>query len=216
MESFTVLRTLQPGSSLRSRVRLVALRERTAVCKDYRPIHLASKMLLPLLVRHEVSVLRRLEGVEGVPGLLGKPGRFHFLMEWMGPDNARYKSAKELPSGFFMELGELLDRVRAHSVLHLDVGRNVVVSEDGSPGLVDFAGAVSVGFLPLPLQRYLCRLRATYDRRSIAKLKKRVDPSLLTAADVHALESKAPFEGIARSGQHWINWSVRWLSRQLP
>ena len=111
-----------------------------------------SRLLARFFVRREARALDRLAGLAGVaarlewadyaaaPSLDGRvPARASVLMRsWIA--GVPLYLATELPEDFFERLGELAREVHARGVCHNDLHKepNVLVDEDGYPGLVDF------------------------------------------------------------------------------
>jgi hypothetical protein len=191
------VRRLHPGAKARAALRLVRYGASVAVLKDYsgsRPLF--RRTCAAYLARREAAAYRRLHGLPGVPRLLGRVGRDGLLLEYVPGWNCRDEGAGRLGSRFFEELREILRAVRSAGVLHMDVKRNVLVSDAGRPVLVDFgASYVIPGWLG-PLRRFLVGLAAQYDEREVVKLKALIDPRQVTAEERAVLARALPLEGV--------------------
>ncbi|NRA03220.1 MAG: alpha/beta hydrolase [Myxococcales bacterium] len=140
-----------------------------AVVKDYGERSAAVRALLaPLLVRRELALLRRLEGLPGVPRPLGRLDRLALVMEHVdGHPLDRSTDAHALQDAFFDALQGILDGLAVRGLCYLDLrsSSNVVRTPTDAPALVDLASATVV-WVPIWLRRWL-------ERRSLAKLRSR-------------------------------------------
>lgn len=100
-------------------------------------------------VRHELSFLERLGGVEGIAQLAMAP-RYpgSIVLRDVGGISLAER-AKPLPPDVLIELAlavtQAVARMHARGVLHRDISpANIVVSDTGSPCLIDFALATSL------------------------------------------------------------------------
>jgi hypothetical protein len=139
------------------------------VVKDYAPrAALVRAALAPWLVRRELRLLERAEGIDGVPAPRGRIDAHAFAMEYLdGLPLRRRTHGARLASRFFDELQRILDALAERGLVYLDLRSpsNVLELADGRPALVDLASAFR---LPLPggLRRWL-------ERRALAKLRRR-------------------------------------------
>jgi pimeloyl-ACP methyl ester carboxylesterase len=154
-----------------------------AVVKDFAPRSAALRLIAPLLVRHELAMLRRLEGLPGIPRPLGRVGRLALAMEYVEgvPLRGRWLG-NGLPPTFFDALEGILVGMGERGVAYLDLRSptNVLRTPAGSPALVDLGSAYAV---PLPRA-----LRRWHDRRALAKLRARFQGSRPLALEAAARE----------------------------
>lgn len=87
--------------------------------------------------RREARALAALDGVAGVPRLLGFDGR---LLERGLIDGAPMQEARPVDPRFYRAAHRLLKALRARGVVHNDLAKeaNWIVAADGSPAVVDF------------------------------------------------------------------------------
>jgi RIO-like serine/threonine protein kinase len=172
------------GGFLSPVVSLVEHEGRPAVLKDYRPRNAFTRAVLgPVLARREFAVLRRLEGVPGIPRAYKVVEGRALLMEYVeGKTIGKFRPG-ELPDAVFGRLAETVRAMHRRGVVHLDLRqkKNIVVAGD-RPYLIDFANALVVR------GRLAAGLRAI-DETGLLKFKARNFPHLLTAADRDLLES---------------------------
>ena len=181
MTSPRVLR--DKGGFLSPRVSLVEHEGRPAVLKDYREKNLLTRGLLaPRLVRREFDILRRLEGVPGVPRAYAIVDKRALLLEFVeGTTLGKFK-AGELPDSTFDLLRETVRAMHARDVVHLDLRqkKNILVDARQRPWLIDFGAAMR--------GRLTAKLRGV-DESALLKFKQRNWPHLVTDADREALKS---------------------------
>jgi tRNA A-37 threonylcarbamoyl transferase component Bud32 len=181
MTSPRVLR--DKGGFLSPRVSLVERDGRPAVLKDYRGKNLITRDLLaPRLVRREFDVLRRLEGVPGVPRAYEIVEKRALLLEFIdGATIGKFKPG-ELPDSTFELLRDTVRAMHARDVVHLDLRqkKNILIDGQKRPWLIDFGAAMK--------GKLTAKLRGV-DESALLKFKKRNWPHLLTDADQEALKS---------------------------
>ena len=173
------------GGFLSPAVCVVLHEGRPAVLKDYRPRNAFTRAILgPFLARREFAILRRLEGIPGIPRAyrLLEGGRALLLEYVEGRTLGKFRPG-ELPDAVFERLAATVRAMHRRGVAHLDLRqkKNIVVRGD-RPYLVDFASAVAVrGRLPAVLR--------SVDESGLLKFKARNFPQLLTAEDRRRLAS---------------------------
>lgn len=124
----------------------------------------------PWLARHEAAMLRRADGVPGVPRLRVPVDRLALAMEYVAGRSLRRRvHGRSLPPAFFDALEAILDGLARRGVAYLDLRSptNVLVTAEGTPALVDLGSAI---WLPLP-RGWILRL----ERRALAKLRSRFE-----------------------------------------
>src|SRR2546426_1067688 len=135
----TVLR--DKGGFLSPVIRLVPRDGGQAVLKDFRSRNPLTRAVLgPILVRREFAILRRLDGIPGVPKAYGIVDGRALLLEYVpGRTLGKFRPG-ELPDSFYRALEETLDAVHRRGVVHLDLRqkKNVLVADrDGRPHIID-------------------------------------------------------------------------------
>ena len=135
------------------------------------------RLLGPWQLDREARAYRLLEGVRGAPRFLGRVDRQAIAVEYVpGSDLAAVRPG-DLPDSFFDRLDRLLDSLHAAGVAHGDLHRrDVLLGPGGEPYLVDFSTSIAVGPDPDPLLGFLFRQMCRADRRSAAKLRRRLLP----------------------------------------
>lgn len=147
---------LRDGRWANARVFRAELAGRRWVVKDFAPrAWWVRNGIGRWFVRRELAMLRRLDGIDGVP-----PDAFRLdahALAFGYVDGQNYgKAPVEVPA-YFIALEALLRAIHARGVVHLDNrgSGNVLVRPDGSPVLIDFQSALATGWTPAPLRRLL-------------------------------------------------------------
>jgi pimeloyl-ACP methyl ester carboxylesterase len=160
------------------------------VVKDYGRRSRLARLVGPLLVRHELAMLERLEGIAGLPRSRGRLGRYALAMDFVdGGPLRRHGFPGGLPAAFFDALDGMAAAVAARGVVHLDLRSptNVLCTSSGAPAIVDLGSA-----FPLPVPRWLAR---RIHARAVRKLRRRFQsaggapiaaPSVLATRDLAA------------------------------
>jgi len=153
------------------------------------------------LVRHEVSVLRRLQGLPGVPELLGPWRRQGLLYRYIEGDDLDQRP--RLPDDFFDRLDELVAGIHARQIAYVDLNKrgNILLGADGRPHLLDFQIALYLPDAVWPLGRLLGGLRRLLqreDRYHLAKHKRQLRPDLMTEAQRRQARRISPWIALHR------------------
>lgn len=163
-----------------ARIRVEESAEGTWLVKDFSgcgPVVRAT--LARVLLRRERRACAALAGLDGVPQGCSRPAPLAFRYRFMPGRTLRDTRKLGLPldAGFFESLERLVAAMHARGIVHLDLrnGRNVLVREDGRPGLLDFQTALRSRGLPGALRRALEHV----DRSAVYKHWRRMAPDSL-------------------------------------
>lgn len=183
------LRFMGKRGPFRPSVRLLELGGVRAVAKDYRDCTPLYRWTVGRwnLAREEAA-LRRLEGVEGVPRLLGRIDGWILLLSWMrGRDLGKVRRFRQTPD-FFEHLMRVVEEMHGRGVVHLDLRqrRNILLclqpDKVARPAILDFGSALCVRPGGLA-HRWLSRI----DRSGVLKYKRRAQPGTLTRDEARSL-----------------------------
>ncbi|MDP6957564.1 MAG: hypothetical protein QF645_02000 [Planctomycetota bacterium] len=159
---------------------------KTVVEKEFRGTDFFTRLIFgPFMLRREEKALRRLEGMAGIPKVFGRSKEGGLLLERVDGKPMKSYQAGELPDSFLEKLIALVSRMHERGVVHLDLrhNKNILVTSDGDPLLLDFANAFRWNVLLFPLWGIFKKV----DRGAILKQKRRNFPHLLTEDEKKAL-----------------------------
>ncbi len=207
------VRLLNRGGAANADVLLVRTPRGAVIVKDYAQRNVGVRALLaPLLVRHEITMLRRARGLLGVPAWCERVDRLALAMEYLeGRPVRRRWHAGRLPPAFFDALEGILEGLARRGLAHLDLRSptNVLVSPEGAPAVIDFGSATA---LPLPRS-----VRVWLERRALRKLRRRTegDGSLSVPTLEGVIPDAGPLDLVAR-GVRWRRYEAGDLSDPAP
>lgn len=138
------------------------------------------------LLRREAQALAALDGIEGVPALI-RYDRDHLVRSYL--DGQPLHVARPRDVNWFRDASSLLRHLHRAGVSHNDLAKepNLLVLEDGSPGIIDFQlAAVS------RKRSRLFRIAAYEDIRHLLKHKRTYRPDLLTGRERQILANPSP------------------------
>jgi tRNA A-37 threonylcarbamoyl transferase component Bud32 len=146
-------RLLKKGGWANAEVSAVTLDGTQWVVKDFRrKFWLVRQTIGRYLVRREWRTLLRLQGVPGIPARPFQLDEFGlgYLFE-EGRTLSEVRDRKEpLGREYFVALEELAARIHRRGYVHLDLrnGKNILVTPDHRPGLIDFQAGLWIHRLP--------------------------------------------------------------------
>ncbi len=115
--------------------------DKESIVKDYTDNPLVARLFGRFCLNREERALRRLDGVEGVPRLLGRPTPYRLAMTRV-PGTPLARIAKgELAEPFLARLKSLFEEMHGRGVAHGDAHFRNILVHDGRPYLVDFSTA---------------------------------------------------------------------------
>lgn len=138
------------------------------------------------LLRREAQALAALDGIEGVPALLSASGYF---LERSYLAGEPLFVARPVDAAWFQAAARLLRRLHRAGVTHNDLAKepNLLVLDDGSPGIIDFQLAAYSRN-----RSRLFRIAAYEDIRHLLKHKRTYRPDLLTQREQRILANPSP------------------------
>ncbi|MBN2492095.1 MAG: hypothetical protein JXQ29_14710 [Planctomycetes bacterium] len=183
-------------------LRLIEWEGRLAVAKDWASAPLVLRLYGRWCLGREWRLLRRIEGLGGVPRPLARR-RDAIVLSFCAGVPLSGRMAGDLPAGFFDDLDRLVAAIHARGVVHLDLRqrRNILLGEDGRPRLLDFGAGVDVGRWGR-LGRIGLGWLERVDRLALLKLKGKYAPQRLSA------EERRRARRAQRAG--WL-WPPNWL-----
>lgn len=144
-------RLLRDGRAVNACVSCVSYGGKQWTVKDFSIRNfLVRTFLAPFLLRHELKILRQLQGLEGIAqesfAVDSKAIAIHFLP---GRPLSELKP-EEVTTQYLEQMEELLAAVHTRGVVHLDTRGtgNWLVSPEGKPLLIDFQAAMQTHWMP--------------------------------------------------------------------
>lgn len=191
-------RVLRDARGAKPAILLVERAGRRLIVKDFAHA--------PWLIRHtygrwivanETRIYRHLAGVEGVPAFRGRIDGFAFAVDFVDAADLKLRRRKSLPGRVFDRLAELHAALHERGVVHLDAHqrKNILLTGEGKPFLVDFATSLYLGRGWFS-RRALIPLLAQADRLGLQKLRAR-----------YSADRPPPDE----AQRHRIRWLLGWL-----
>ena len=167
-------------------IKQVLVGSEKAILKDFADKSWVVRWLGRRQLRRETQALARLEGISGIPTLLGEASPCGLLLTRIeGDPITRWGRGRQAGiEAMFERLARLVDAIHARGVAHLDLRKrdNVLVAGDGSPGIIDFNA--SFCFVPGSLgARVLFPLMRRVDASALLKWKSQLIPHRLTPAE---------------------------------
>jgi len=149
------------------------------------------------IVAHETRIYARLAGLGGVPAFRGRLDGLAFAVDYVEASSLKAHRRGTVPAAAFDRLAELQAALHGRGVVHLDAhqSRNVLLTPEGSPFLVDFATSLGLGRGWLA-RRLLVPFFARADRLGLQKLKVRYCSERLSRSEAR---------------RHKVLWALGWL-----
>ena len=138
------------------------------------------------LLRREARALAALDGIDGFPALVSRD-RDVLVRTYL--DGEPLYVARPRDSAWFKAAASLLRRMHRAGVTHNDLAKepNLLVRDDGSPGIIDFQLAACSHS-----RSKLFRIAAYEDIRHLLKHKRTYRPDLLTRREHSILANPSP------------------------
>jgi hypothetical protein len=128
------------------------------VFKDFRGrSFLARNVLGRFLLAREMRGLRSVAGIEGPPREVLRVDAFSLAYRFVPGTSLRNMHGTQLGVDFFPALERTVQRMHTCArIVHLDLrnGDNILVTEEGTPAVLDFQSHVSTRWMPGPLRRF--------------------------------------------------------------
>jgi predicted Ser/Thr protein kinase len=139
------------------------------------------------MLSHEHSVLRRLQGIRGIPRLIRYEPGCWILMQYVRGDYLNRCRDGQLSPALYAKLLGIVRRIHQRGVYHLDLrhGRNYLITSEGEPYLIDFETGVIVPENPIfqPVREVL----AWVDHAGLLRMKNRYFRPLISEPDRRAI-----------------------------
>ena len=137
------------------------------------------------MVRRELSAIRVLAGIPGFPQDAFRLDRLALAYRFMPGREIGTRQGVPSPA-YFEELEELVEKMHGRGIAHLDIraAKNILITDQGKPFILDFQSHVPLGKLP----RFLRDLLVDVDRSGVYKHWERRFPGSMGAERATLLE----------------------------
>jgi RIO-like serine/threonine protein kinase len=129
------------------------------VVKDFVSRSFAVRNLIGrVLVRREVSGLKRVDGIAGAPSSAFRIDAHALAYRFVRGTSLRFTAKSAIGAEYFPELELDLREMHARArLVHLDLrnAHNILVGDDGTPSLLDFQSWLGTRWMPPPLRRFV-------------------------------------------------------------
>jgi hypothetical protein len=126
------------------------------------------------LVRREAAAYRAAAGIDGLISFIGRPEPYALATEWVDGQALHKLGATRLDDRIFDTVAETLANLHAHGIAVADLHhRNIVVTADGHPFLLDLAAAWILGKRPGPVRRHIFQRLTELDTLALARMRAR-------------------------------------------
>jgi RIO-like serine/threonine protein kinase len=151
------------------------------VRRNARQAHFAVRWIARRLLAREARALAALDGMRGVPELISVN---HATLERSYIPGQPMQDGKPTDPNYYKAAAQLLRSHHRRNVVHNDLAKepNFIVSEDGSPGIIDYQLAWHT-----PVRGRLFRVLAREDIRHLLKHKRTYCAQCLTAREKRIL-----------------------------
>jgi len=170
----------------------------TWVIKDFSPCRALVRYSIGIfMVRRELLALKRLQGI---PGIATDPFRLSpFALAYRYVPGTTLKEARRTGAVtplFFEHLEELVQRMHERGIVHLDIRymRNILITPEGDPVLIDFQSGLVLNRLPRMLHAPLKAI----DLSGVYKCWQKICP------DTMGPERSALFNAVQKKRSLWI------------
>jgi predicted Ser/Thr protein kinase len=196
-----VKQQLRAGGGSRAELLLLEDQGQRAVLKDFRAAGWLMRTAAgPWLIGREAGIYAALEGIPGVPRLIGRLDRWALLVEHIEGRSCADYADGELPAEFFDRLLEVVEGMHARGVVHCDIKNraNIVVTAEGKSYLIDFASAFRRGSRLNLLRRSAFERFRVDDLRGVMKARLLVG-QLWNEPDAQFAFRRGPAEKVVRA-----------------
>ena len=157
----------------------------------------------------EWNAMKSLHDLEGVPLAVARPDADSLAIEFFdGAPLVTFAPASLAPE-VVAHIEQVMHAAHARGVTHGDLHRsNVLVSQDGSVAVIDWASACVFGAAPRSLKARTFAELCALDRRAVAKIKARYAPHTVSPAEQEMLlhGSSGLYRGI-KSLRRVLDWA---------
>jgi len=151
---------------------------KTWVIKDFLPCHpIIRKTWGRFFAKREYLAFAKLQGISGIPKSPFMLDEYAVCYEFISGKTLKDTPSELISDDYFFQLEELVAMMHAGNLVHLDIRnrRNILVTDDGKPALLDFQSCLNLERVP----KFLHNLLIDIDFSGVYKNWHKVKPQLL-------------------------------------
>lgn len=121
------------------------------VVKDFSPCSpVVREVWGRFLIQREFLALSRLQGIAGIPAAPFLLDRYALCYHFIPGGTLKETRAEQIPDDFFFHLEALVLKMHQRQMVHLDLRnrRNILITNDKTPGLLDFQSSLNLANTP--------------------------------------------------------------------
>lgn len=148
------------------------------IIKDFLPCPpMVRKTWGRMIAKREYLAFERLKGIKGIPDAPFLLDEYAVCYEFISGKTLKETPPESISDDYFFLLEELVEKMHAENLVHLDIRnrRNILVTDDGKPALLDFQTSLNLKRIP----KFLHSLLKDIDYSGVYKNWNRVKPQLL-------------------------------------
>mgnify|MGYP000796004426 CR=1 FL=1 len=149
-------RLLRDGRAANACVSCVTYAGKEWTVKDFSSRNFFVRTFLaPFLLKHELKILRELDGLDGVANECFAIDSTAIAIRYLPGRPLSRMAPQEISTEYLEQMETLLMSIHARGVVHLDTRGtgNWLVSPDGKPLLIDFQAGLQTGWMPRSWRR---------------------------------------------------------------
>ena len=153
-----VTQCLSTGRWANADLRLFEHHGSTWVIKDFSPCPVPVRLSFgAVMVTRELQALTRLQHIAGIPRDPFRLNRYALGYRFIPGTTLKQKRHDGLQPDFFLALEQLVLRMHAYNIVHLDIRymRNILVDTRGQPALIDFQSSLRLDRIPRSMHNML-------------------------------------------------------------
>ena len=169
---YKLLRLHTGKNAAQAHIDLLEIRGARFVLKDFYHHHpLVRSLWGRYIIAREWRMYKFLEGIPGIPRALCRIDDFSFILEYIEGGRLPHRWEAKPDLAVFERLKQLMQAMHKRGITHGDLRRkNILVTGEGQPYLIDFAGAFSLKGCGNFLTRALFRRLKKVDDITVLKL----------------------------------------------
>ncbi len=158
--------------SPRNKWKASVIRQGDIIIKDYGANPFIPRLYGRICIGWEAKALEKLQGLEGIPALIGRPNPYMLKMATVPGIPISKIEEGSMSELYFERLVALFHAIHARGVAHGDAHQRNILIHNDFPYLVDFSTAYVKGRVPV-LDNYVFRCFVLLDLERLYKVEKR-------------------------------------------